>query len=205
MLLKNVFEKPMPMMDADPPAGGGGGDPTPPAPAPASIDYEKLAGIISGKQSVTEKQVLTGYLKQLGLSEEEMKTAAESFKEYKAKSQPNPDELKSQISAAKQEALDAQVQLKAFGLTAELGVELKAIPYIIKMADLKDAIVDGKIDDAKLKAAFEAVLKDIPSLKTGTQEPPAGFKKVGGQPGNGGAGTTEDTLRKAMGLKDKKE
>jgi hypothetical protein len=93
MLLRNVFEKPMPMMDADPPAGGGGGSQEPPAggaPAPAAIDYEKLAGIISGKQSVTEKQVLTGYLKQLGLSEEEMKTAADSFKEYKAKESTKP-------------------------------------------------------------------------------------------------------------------
>ena len=38
-----------------------------PQPAP-QIDYEKLAQIVAGKQSVTEDSVLRGYFKQQGLS-----------------------------------------------------------------------------------------------------------------------------------------
>ena len=199
------------MMDADPPAGGGGGQ-DPPAggtttqPAQTvAIDYEKLAGIIAGKQTVTEKQVLTGYLKQQGLSEEEMKTAVESFKEYKAKSQPNPDELKNELTSAKQAVVDAQLEVKSFGLASELGIDMKSMPYILKLADMKDVVTDGKIDDAKLKEAVEKVLTDVPSLKGTGQQSEPGFKKIGGEPGKGGAGTADDTLRRVMGLKDKKE
>jgi hypothetical protein len=89
-------------------------------------------------------------------------------------------------------------------LTAELGVEMKAIPYIIKMADLKDAIVEGKIDDAKLKAAFEAVLKDIPSLKTGHRNHLQALKKLVVSQGTVGLVRQKIPFEKRWGSKTKK-
>ena len=64
---------------------GGGNAPVEPNPqinnqqqtAP-EFDYEKLASIITGKQSVTEDTVLKNYFKQQGLSKEEIETAISS-------------------------------------------------------------------------------------------------------------------------------
>ena len=47
-----------------PPAGGAGGDGT--SSQTPQFDYEKLANLIAGKQSVTEESLLTGYIKQQG-------------------------------------------------------------------------------------------------------------------------------------------
>ena len=59
---------------ADPTPGGegGGADPAPGTGQTPQFDYEKLAGLIAGKQSVTEESVLKGYFKQQGLSKEQM-------------------------------------------------------------------------------------------------------------------------------------
>lgn len=51
---------------------------------PIEIDYEKLAGLINGKQSVAEDTVLKSYFKQKGLSADEMEQAIATFKEQKA-------------------------------------------------------------------------------------------------------------------------
>lgn len=53
------------------------------------FDYDKLANLIAGKQSITEETVLKSYSKQQGLSEDEMKQAINSFKETKAKNTPD--------------------------------------------------------------------------------------------------------------------
>lgn len=58
----------------------------PPAPA---FDYDKLASLITGKQSVTEDTVLKSYFKEQGLSADEMKQAIGAFKEQKAKNTPD--------------------------------------------------------------------------------------------------------------------
>lgn len=52
---------------------------------PFEFDYEKLASIVNGKQSVTEDTVLKNYFKQQGLSQEEATQAMQQFKEQKAK------------------------------------------------------------------------------------------------------------------------
>lgn len=57
------------------------------------FDYDKLASLIAGKQTVTEDTVLKSYFKQQGLSEDEMKQAINSFKETKAKNTPDVSAL----------------------------------------------------------------------------------------------------------------
>lgn len=64
------------------------------------FDYEKLAGLIAGKTSVTEDTVLKSYFKQQGLSQEEMNQAIQAFKAQKAASQPDVGALQSQAAQA---------------------------------------------------------------------------------------------------------
>ena len=84
-------------------ATGTGGNPAqqpgaaqqPPTPA---IDYDKIAQLVSGKQTATEDSVLKGYFKQQGLSQEEMNQAIATFKQQKAASQPDVSAMQTQLA-----------------------------------------------------------------------------------------------------------
>ena len=172
--------------------------------APA-FDYDKLANILAGRQAANEESVLKGYFKQQGITGEEAAQAIAAFKAEKAKNTPDPTALQSQIASANAAALQAQMENKALLMAGELGVELKTMPYVLKMADLTQAVVDGKVDDEKLKASITKVLEDIPQLKAtvtaggdGKQNP--GFR-VGADTGSTGAVTDEDQLKKIFGVK----
>ena len=163
------------------------------------FDYEKLASIISGKQSVTEDTVLKGYFKQQGLSEDEMKQAISAFKQQKAANQPDVGALQTQATQAQQQAQQAVIERDAYLISGELGVDLKTMPYILKMADLTEVVTDGKVDQDKLKEALNKVLEVLPQLKQQTQQQP-GFKF--GAPGDTGTGTAVDKqLDNIFGIK----
>ena len=49
----------------------------------------------------------------------------------------------------------------------ELGIDMKQIPYVLKLADIQ--ISDEEVKDEDIKAAIEKVLEDVPALKS--QEP----------------------------------
>lgn len=178
----------------NPPAGQG-------APAGQTFDYEKLASLIQGKQTVAEDTVLKNYFKQQGLSQEEATQAISAFKAQKQAQTPDVAALQQQATAAQQAALTAQIERDAFLLCGDLGVDIKTMPYIIKMADTKDVIADGKIDTEKLKAALNKVLEDVPQLKgQSAAEGGSGFKFGASGGGQGGAPVTDDQLKAAFGL-----
>lgn len=56
--------------------------------APA-FDYDKLAGILAGRQAANEESVLKGYFKQQGITGEEAAQAIAAFKAEKAKNTPD--------------------------------------------------------------------------------------------------------------------
>ena len=82
--------------------GGGSGAEggTPPAGTQQTpqFDYDKLASLIAGKQSVTEESVLKGYFKQQGLSKEQMDQTMASFKQQQAANTPDVAGLQCQIT-----------------------------------------------------------------------------------------------------------
>ncbi len=126
---------------------------------PFEFDYEKLASIVNGKQSVTEDTVLKNYFKQQGLSQEEATQAMQQFKEQKAE-------------------VEKAAILEAVGL----GLDEKTIPYVLKMADLSNVTEqDGKVNAENLKNAINKVLEDVPQLKP-VQELQRGFQ-IGGSGG----------------------
>lgn len=156
-------------------------------PAPA-FDYDKLASLINGKQSVTEDTVLKSYFKEQGLSADEMKQAIGAFKEQKAKNTPDIAKMQSEVESANNAKLTAEVNQSATLEAVKQGVDIASIPYVLKMADFSAVTADGKINTEKLTEAVKKVLDDIPALKAKASEN-AGVQKIGGD----GSGTSDGT------------
>lgn len=165
-----------------------------------TFDYQKLADIISGKQSVAEDTVLKNYFKQQGLSQDEMNQAISAFKKQKAESQPDIGALQTQATQAQQQAQQAIIERDAYLLAAELGVDLKTMPYVLKMADL-GAVVgeDGKVAQDKLKEALNKVLEALPQLKQQSNSS-AGFQ-IGAAGGTQTQTAVEEQLDNIFGVK----
>lgn len=156
-------------------------------PAPA-FDYDKLASLINGKQSVTEDTVLKSYFKEQGLSADEMKQAIGAFKEQKAKNTPDIAKMQSEVESANNAKLTAEVNQSATLEAVKQGVDVASIPYVLKMADFSAVSTDGKINTEKLTEAVKKVLDDVPALKK-TADNSAGVQKIGGD----GNGTSDGT------------
>lgn len=188
------------LMEEDGGAGGGG---TPAeTPKTPEIDYQKIADMVSGKLNATEDSVLKGYFKNMGLSKEEAEQAISTFKEQKKKNQPDVGELQRQAADAQNQVLLAQIETESLKMAAEIGIDLKTMPYVLKMADTKEVIIEGKVSGEKLKEVLLKVLEDIPQLKTTPENQGAGFK-FGAGGGTGGQDATEDALDKIFGVKKK--
>lgn len=158
-------------------------------PKPIDIDYDKLAGLINGKQSVTEDTVLKSYFKQQGLSADEMEQAIATFKEQKAQNTPDFDKMQSDLDAANNARLLAEVNQVATLEVIKQGVDIASVPYVLKLADFSGATVDGKIDNDKLTEAVKKVLDEVPALKK-QEDNSNGVHKIGGD-GNGGGNPTK--------------
>ena len=156
-------------------------------PAPA-FDYDKLASLINGKQSVAEDTVLKSYFKEQGLSADEMKQAIGAFKEQKAKNTPDIAKMQSDLENSNKAKLIAEVNQSATLEAVKQGVDIASIPYVLKMADFSAVITDGKINTEKLTEAVKKVLDDVPALKK-TADNSAGVQKIGGD----GNGTSDGT------------
>lgn len=168
---------------------------------PFQFDYDKLANIVAGKQSATEESVLKGYFKQQGLSQQEAEQAIAAFKQQKAQNTPDVGALQQQAAQAQAAAQQANIEKEAMFLAGELGVDLKTMPYVLKLADMsKVADEKGTINKENLKAALNTVLEELPQLKPSTQTPQSGFRQIGSGGGQG-ASTTEDQLAAIFGNK----
>lgn len=163
-----------------------------------AFDYEKLASIVAGKQTVAEDTVLKNYFKQQGLSQEEAQQAMASFKAEKAKNTPDPAELQTRLAQANAVAQKAQIESAATLTAISLGLDAKTIPYVLKMADLSNAVgQDGKINDETIKNAVNKVLEDVPQLKPAPNRN-NGFQ-IGGDSGQQ-QNTSEAALMAAFGI-----
>ena len=165
------------------------------------FDYEKLAGLIAGKTSVTEDTVLKSYFKQQGLSQEEMSQAIQAFKAQKAANQPDVGALQTQAAQAQAAAQKAQLENVAIMAAVGLGVDAKTIPYLIKMTDFGQAVgQDGKINEETVSNALKKTLEDVPGLKP-AQSRQGGFVQMGAS-GSGNQTQTDDAaLKAAFGIK----
>lgn len=167
---------------------------------PPSFDYEKLASLIAGKQSVTEESVLKGYFKQQGLSKEQMDQAIAAFKQQQAANTPDVNAMQTQLSQTQSALKQEQMKSAATMAAVAIGIDAKTIPYVLKMADLSKAMdQEGKINEEEVKNAINKVLEDVPALKPQVQQQTSGFK-FGASGQNQQATANEDALKKAFGL-----
>lgn len=163
------------------------------------IDYEKIAQIVSGKQSAAEDSVLKGYFKQQGLSQEEMTQAIQAFKDQKAATQPDVSALQGQLTALQAAAQQAEIDKAATLEAVSLGLDAKTIPYVLKIADFNEAVdADGKVNNETIKNVLNKVLEDIPQFKP-VQGQQKGFQ-IGSGGGQQNPGADENALKKAFGL-----
>lgn len=168
----------------------------------AGVDYDRLQEMINTATAKKENAVIKDYFMQQGLSENELHQAIAAFKQNKeqqASEQQNVNaNLQNELTAAKQLAEQAQVELTATKVAVELGINVKTLQYVLKMADFskaKDA--DGKISEDNIKASLEQVIKDVPALKPSTENN-SGFQ-IGAPAGNNNQ-SNEEALKKAFGL-----
>ena len=111
--------------------------------------------------------------------------------DYKANNQPD-------ISKYQQAALHAQIETKAVMTAVTMGIDTKALPYVLKLADFKDCTAkDGTVNEDKIKSAIDKVLTDMPMLKRAEQN--TGFK-LGANADNANQQSQNDLLKKAFGL-----
>lgn len=164
--------------------------------APAlAIDYGKIQQMLDGTLAAKEDTALKAYFKQQGLSQQEVEQAITAFKQQKAANTPDVGAMQTQLTQAQEAAKQAQIQNAAILAAVSLGIDAKTIPYILKMADLSQAVgQDGKINEENLKAALNKVLEDVPGLKpqaVGT----TGFVQVGAASGNAGVGQAQQATQ----------
>lgn len=138
------------------------------------IDYNKIQEMIDGRNAKTEDSVLKSYFQKQGLSAEEMESAINAFKTQKANqaNAQNKELTDAQASLQKTQAENQRLKIekKAYDFVDDLNVDIKTMPYILKMADLNNcADKDGNVLEDTLKAALEKVITDVPGLKKQVQ------------------------------------
>lgn len=166
-----------------------------------NIDYDKIQKMLEGTLSAKEDTALKAYFKQQGLSQEEAEQAMAAFKAEKAKNQPDVAQMQQQAQNAQRMLQEAQIENAAMLEAVGMGLDTKTIPYVLKMADLSQAMgQDGKVNKETIKNALSKVLEDIPQLKPASSTG-SGFVRVGGSSSGSGASTNgADDLKKAFGL-----
>jgi hypothetical protein len=174
-------------------------------PKAEAIDYERLAGILDGRQKATEESVLRGYFKDQGITGEEAAQAIADFKAAQAAKQPDVSGMQASIADLQRQVADAQkavdvqrVENAVIVEAAKMGIDPKAIPYLTRMADLTDVGGANGISQEKVAAALSKVLDDLPALRPSAQEQ-TGFR-VGGE-GEAPRQADDKQLRAIFGVK----
>lgn len=162
------------------------------------IDYDRIQQMLNGTLAAKEDTALKAYFKQQGMSQEEMEQAISAFKQQKAANTPDVTAMQTQLTQAQSAAQKAQLEATATMTAVTLGIDVKTIPYVMKMADMSKVMdKDGKISEEEVKNALNKVLEDVPALKPQTQQSGVKF----GASGQGQQTTAnEDALKQAFGL-----
>ena len=110
--------------------------------------------------------------------------------------------MQTQNAQYQQAALTAQIAQQATLEAAALGIDVKTIPYVLKMADMSGVTAkkDGTLDIEAIQAAVSKVLDDVPMLKPNQAEQSIGFRQIGAG-GSDGSHSQSDELARIFGNK----
>lgn len=164
------------------------------------IDYDKIQDMIDKGTQQKENAILKSYFQQQGLTQEEAKQAMAAFKQQKADNTPDVNAMQTQLQQAQALAQQASLERDATMEAISLGLDIKQVPYILKLTDLSNVSgEDGKVKDGAIKEAINKVLEDFPQLKPQKQDS-NGFQQIGSDGGNQTGKNTDDLLKQAFGL-----
>ena len=159
--------------------------------------------MLEGTLAAKEDTALKAYFKQQGLSQQEAEQAMSAFKAEKAKNNPDVAGLQAQIAQMQSATREAQLEKEATLVAVGLGLDVKAIPYVLKMADFSQASgQDGKISADAVKNAINKVLEDVPALKPQAAGS-TGFIRVGAGGGQNQTEAVDTELDRIFGIKKK--
>lgn len=162
------------------------------------FDYDKLASMITGRQTATEDSVLREYFKKQGLSKEEMEQAISSFKQQKAAQTPDIQAIQQQLAQSQAAVQQAAIEKEAMVQALTLGIDIKTVPYVLRMTDLSNVVsTDGKVEVEQIKNAINATLEAVPQLKPQAQQQ-TGFVQVGANDTQKGQQQTEQSQLAAI-------
>lgn len=168
-----------------------------------SIDYDKIADVLDKRGSQAQYAALKGYLKEQGVSADEMNKAIKEFKDKKEADKQSKEKEQADMLAENQR-LKLQIQNieidKKISELAE-GVSAEKLPFLAKLIDRSKLLNDkGKINEDSVKAAIEEVVKAFPDFKAQAGTTTQGFTKIGADGSNSKA-SLDDVLAKNFGVK----
>jgi len=171
-----------------------------------SIDYDKLAEVVSRRSAGTEDKVLQGYFKQQGLTSDQAAEAIHQYKQAQATKQQEEQQrianMQSENEKLKAQILNANIDQKVAELAGTMELQTEKVPFLCKLIDRTNATEkDGKLIDDNIKKAIEEVVTAFPDFKSTSRS--GGFQQIGGgSQGSGGSGI-EETLDAIFGITKK--
>ena len=162
----------------------------------------EISRMLAGGAEAKENKTLKSYFQQQGMTEAEVAEAIKAYKAQRDASKPDVEGMKAQLRESQSAVQASQIREKAYEMCDEIGVNVKTMSYILKLADLQDVTdKDGKVDAEKVKAAVNKVLEDVPQLKPAKKNT-AGFRQIGGD-GDGGSGGNDSKFSLGDAIKEK--
>lgn len=171
------------------------------------IDYSKIEEIVNKRSSQTSDSVLKGYLKQQGLSGEELDQAVNNYKTQKQQEEllkkQEAENIKLENQQLRAQILNSNIDAKLTALAAGEGVAAEKIPFLSKLIS-RDGLADekGNVLDEKVKEQIQEVLKAFPEMKESPQQQ-GGFQQIGGAGNQQQRSTVDDQLDAIFGVKKK--
>lgn len=169
------------------------------------VDYNKLEEIINKGIQTKESAILKSYFQQMGMSEEEVKTAVDEYKSNKAKNEEakknDNDNLAKELQELKNSLKAEKLNSSINNVAYSLGLDAKSLKAVNKLADFSDIYTDGKVDEDKIRESINNVLNEYPGLKS--TKDTTKIVEVGSPEEKKANLSAEDDLRRAFGLKPK--
>ena len=209
--LLNLFKLNLQLF-AEPGEGGDGnginGTQPSTTPSTVNIDYNKIEEMLNKRNSSQENSFLRGYLKEQGLTGEELNQAVATFKQQKEQAslqaKQEQENMKLENARLKAEILNNQIDAKLTTLASGENVSSDKLPFLAKLIDRNGLVDDkGQIVEEKLKEAMNNVLKAFPDFKGTGNAASTGFQQIGGATNQPNGNPIDDQLDSIFGIKKK--
>jgi len=172
------------------------------------IDYSKIEEIVNKRSSQTQDSVLKGYLKQQGLTGEELNQAINAYKQKKTADEQQKiqeaENMKIENQKLKAQILNSSIDSKLTTLAAAEGISAEKIPFLAKLIDRSGLADDkGNVLEDKIKEAMESVVKAFPDFKGSSSQNNNGFQQIGSGGNQQQTSSIDEKLDAIFGIKKK--